>query len=437
MPRWRIYLVSQITIGLLFAILTLISYATLGLLFFRLRFVNIANLRATPRPVIIAPNHKTFVDHFFILPAVIFANIKLLPVRTLAADWLFKKPALGWVLKNLLGAYPAQNGKGLRVSLREVLRILSKGYAVGIYPEGRISVRPGVRNRIRTGAAVLAKKTGSPILPVAIRGHEYLTLKDFFFGRRMITVLFGAPFTIAKQTDTAEAVRDIRSRLTHLYVYHSLKREWMRLFRNIGARGDARKIFMNMYARYSEPHRKYHTAEHILFCLDTFKRVRHLAKNPDAVEAALLFHDFEYSTLPDARNEKKSAVLFKQFADEMMLSDEFIWLVCAYILASMRHESANNDTRLFIDCDLAILGTDPEEFDEYERKIREEFSHVPEKIFCLKRREILERFLDQTGRPHIFLTEAFRNKYEERARSNLARSIAALKKSPSINDGKI
>ena len=81
------------------------------------------------------------------------------------------------------------------------------------------------------------------------------------------------------------------------------------------------------------------------------------------------------------------------------------------------------DEQILVDMDLAILGRPEPEFDEYERQIRSEYAWVPDELFAKGRTSILKSFL---ARPCIYTTDAFRTKYENSARENLARSIAAL-----------
>ena len=73
--------------------------------------------------------------------------------------------------------------------------------------------------------------------------------------------------------------------------------------------------------------------------------------------------------------------------------------------------------------DLAILGSAPARFDEYERQIRQEYSWVDEAVFRSVRGKILQEFL---ARPSIYSTMGFRDRLENSARENLNRSIAAL-----------
>ena len=69
------------------------------------------------------------------------------------------------------------------------------------------------------------------------------------------------------------------------------------------------------------------------------------------------------------------------------------------------------------------VGAAPQRFDEYEMQVRQEYAWVPEETFRRRRAEILGQFL---ARRHIYSTEAFRERYEPRARANLARSLSTL-----------
>jgi predicted metal-dependent HD superfamily phosphohydrolase len=82
-----------------------------------------------------------------------------------------------------------------------------------------------------------------------------------------------------------------------------------------------------------------------------------------------------------------------------------------------------SDAQVLVDIDLSILGASPERFDEYERQVREEYAWVPDDVFRHVRKGILEEFLT---RPSIFNTRFFRDRLEQQARTNLARSIRAL-----------
>ena len=65
-------------------------------------------------------------------------------------------------------------------------------------------------------------------------------------------------------------------------------------------------LFKKLFCAYTEPHRYYHTLQHIAECLVRFHTIRHLATNPSEIEVALWFHDAIYDTRRDD-NEVRSA----------------------------------------------------------------------------------------------------------------------------------
>lgn len=173
-------------------------------------------------------------------------------------------------------------------------------------------------------------------------------------------------------------------------------------------------------ARYDEPHRHYHTRQHLEECRERLAPVLGDAERADEVELALLYHDAVY----DARasdNEARSADLAAAAMAAQGATPAAISRVRALILATRHAEPpATRDERLLVDVDLGILAADAARFDEYERQVREEYSWVPGPLFRTKRRAVLESFL---ARPRIYTSGAF-GVDEAPARANLARSIA-------------
>ena len=202
------------------------------------------------------------------------------------------------------------------------------------------------------------------------------------------------------------------------------RERWLTLWQAVSGRGDGGKWFDTLAARYSEPHRFYHTVRHIGECLQSFDSTRHLAVQPVAVELALWFHDAIYDThAPD--NEEQSAQLAVQCLGEAGAGRDLQNAVSDLVLVTKTHEgSTHPDASLLVDIDLSILGASEARFLEYEDQIRSEYAWVPEEIFRSKRAEILERFL---ARSVIFHTPWFNEKHEEQARSNLKASLDRLR----------
>lgn len=184
-----------------------------------------------------------------------------------------------------------------------------------------------------------------------------------------------------------------------------------------------RSAYDDLIARYSEPHRKYHTVRHLDECFAKLEAIRAVADRPAEVEVALWFHDAIYE-IRSSENEAKSADLAAEVVRNAGKPTDSVERISDLIMAT-RHAAApdGTDARVLVDVDLSILGERPERFDEYERQVREEYSWVPEALFKRERKKILEEFL---ARPAIFNTEHFRDCYEGQARANLKRSLHRL-----------
>jgi predicted metal-dependent HD superfamily phosphohydrolase len=191
-----------------------------------------------------------------------------------------------------------------------------------------------------------------------------------------------------------------------------------------------RNGYEEVVAHYSEPHRRYHTVRHLAECFAQWSDLRPWAERPGEVELALWFHDAVYDVSRDD-NEARSANWAHSCALAAGVGREVADRVRTLVMFT-RHaaEPVGIDAQVLVDTDLSILGAAPERFDEYERQVREEYEWVPEFVFRRKRQAILEEML---ARPRIFSTALFFRRYEDAARSNLARSItrlAAVKRLP-------
>lgn len=202
---------------------------------------------------------------------------------------------------------------------------------------------------------------------------------------------------------------------------------WSALWHKLNLLTPASQVFRDLCDRYSEPHRAYHTLQHLGECLAWVDRAAGLAENPAAVELALWFHDAVYDTRR-ADNEARSADLAVQTIEGVGGVNSLQQSVRAMILAT-QHAAAPNtlDMRLVIDIDLAILGADEDRFAQYEAQIRQEYFWVPGPVFCQRRAEMLQGWLN---RPTIFTVDCFRERLEHQAQQNLRRSLTLLKQGP-------
>lgn len=195
-------------------------------------------------------------------------------------------------------------------------------------------------------------------------------------------------------------------------------------------------LLRQLETRYGEPHRAYHTLEHVRACLAHFDAVRALLRQPARVELAIWFHDAIYDPRA-ADNEERSAQWAYEALRAAGAGEEAAQQVAALIRLTQHGAEPGdgrpdgNDASLLLDIDLAILGADPAAFDAYEAQIRREYSWVPWPEFCRKRAAVLRTF---TQRPAIYRTDYFRRRFEESARQNLRRSLEKLKSQIAATD---
>ena len=188
-----------------------------------------------------------------------------------------------------------------------------------------------------------------------------------------------------------------------------------------------RDLFDEIIRRYQEPHRAYHTLQHIAEAFDALGACRDQVQRWPEVELALWFHDAIYDTRRHD-NEERSADWAR---DELLAAgaaEDVAARVHALVLATKHREvPEDNDARYLVDADLSILAAPPERFAAYERQIRKEYGWVAEPQF----REAREKFLrGMLARPSIFSTAEMRDRHEAHARRNIEKALRSLGDAP-------
>jgi 1-acyl-sn-glycerol-3-phosphate acyltransferase len=165
-------------------------------LFFRVRVEGRENLEGLKPPCLLASNHRTYLDHFFILSALPWRS-PLMPVHMMALDVLYRHGIIKFFL-NLFGAFPSCKGKGIDASLAIPATLLKEGKTVGLYPEGH-RAHDMLFGEPRRGAALLALRMGVPIVPIALVGFEGGMKARDWFTRAWVTIRFGEPFLLTEK----------------------------------------------------------------------------------------------------------------------------------------------------------------------------------------------------------------------------------------------
>ncbi|HEX5611913.1 MAG TPA: N-methyl-D-aspartate receptor NMDAR2C subunit [Burkholderiales bacterium] len=192
----------------------------------------------------------------------------------------------------------------------------------------------------------------------------------------------------------------------------------------MGAPAPGILLYEQLIACYSEPHRAYHTLQHLEECFEKLKEIEDHAQHLGEVELALWFHDAVYDTRA-SDNEARSAQWAAEFLALHGTPEEEARDVDRAILATRHGEPpSTSDEALVVDLDLCILGSDDATYAAFEDAIRAEYLWVPLSIFRAKRAEILEGFVTRSA---IYHHPGIRAQRESRARENVTTTIARLR----------
>jgi len=169
-------------------------------------------------PVILAANHASNLD------AVVLGSW-LMPRLGRRIHWLGKKelfdwPLVGWAAANG-GVHPVDRGAADVEAFRLAKRILDEGHVLFVFPEGTRSPDGGLQHA-QDGVAVLAIRTGAPIVPLAIAGSNRVWPK----GQTLphpgghVTVRVGQPFRPADELPPDTDRRTAKPLVTRMIMDH-------------------------------------------------------------------------------------------------------------------------------------------------------------------------------------------------------------------------
>ncbi len=141
-------------------------------------------------PVILASNHVNMLD------ALLIAVLVPRRIIFMGKIELWSTPIIG-PLYGLAGFIPVRRFKADLGSLRKSERALRDGHVLGMFPEGTRSRKPGL-GRGRPGTAIIALRSGAPIVPVGVSGTEVVRLPHSFLRRTSVRVVFGRPLELPR-----------------------------------------------------------------------------------------------------------------------------------------------------------------------------------------------------------------------------------------------
>lgn len=187
----------------------------------------------------------------------------------------------------------------------------------------------------------------------------------------------------------------------------------------------ANDLWLEIFTKYADPKRHYHTISHLENILADLTPVQPLIADWETTLFAVYYHDLIYKATSNT-NEEDSAKIAQLRLTEIGYPEEKIKKCVALILATKRHEKhEDTDTNFFTDADLSILGKKQDEYQLYAEGVRKEFSIYPDFLYNPGRKKALQHFLTMET---LYKTDYFIKKYEAQARINIANELDDLQK---------
>lgn len=159
------------------------------------------------KPVMVVANHASYLDGL-LLTAALGPDVSYV-VKDDVSNW----PLVGRVLRRLGVVFIARDEVQMSArQTRALLKRLRAGNSLGIFPEGTFRAEPGLLP-FKLGAFMLAARTGTPVVPVAIRGSRQFYGHDARMPTRSpVCVAILAPESVEEVSAEALAAR-VRRRM--------------------------------------------------------------------------------------------------------------------------------------------------------------------------------------------------------------------------------
>jgi predicted metal-dependent HD superfamily phosphohydrolase len=202
--------------------------------------------------------------------------------------------------------------------------------------------------------------------------------------------------------------------------------EWERLIRRHTGASDAGDTGRAVIESWAQPHRRYHTLDHLRDVLARVDELASHASDPDAVRLAAWYHDVVYDGSSD--DEERSAQRAERDLAALGVDAALVAEVGRLVRLTVTHRPAADDRNgeALCDADLGVLGIDPHRYRENSAAVRAEYAHVPDSEFRSGRARVITELLAGP----LFHTPLARSRWEPQARSNLIDELAALQPDP-------
>lgn len=194
-----------------------------------------------------------------------------------------------------------------------------------------------------------------------------------------------------------------------------------------------RSVAADLSRSHAEPHRRYHTAEHVSEVLAEIDRLAGSLDETEraTVELAALFHDAVYDVAADhGASEAASAELAVATLVELGVdpTGPTVAEVDRLIRLTVDHHVESDDRlgAVLVNADLWILSSPPERYRRYAADARAEYAHVPDQLWIVGRGAVLDRFAGELDQLYAAGPAPARAARRSPAAVNLAAERASL-----------
>src|SRR3954452_24528125 len=168
-------------------------------IWFRLSKTGREHFRGIKGGLIVASNHRSFLDPFVIGATLPWRR----PMQYVAKVELFERPWQGWILSRL-GAFPIRRGQSDDAAMHTARMVLERGGTVCIFPEGT-RIRSGSLATPKRGVGRLALQNGAAVLPVVVHGTERVR-RGWRIRPRKVRLRMGPTMTFPRSENPSPAL---------------------------------------------------------------------------------------------------------------------------------------------------------------------------------------------------------------------------------------
>lgn len=188
-------------------------------IFVKVRIEGLENLQDLEMPIVLMPNHISYLDSFVLiraLPARIRRKLAFAAANDVLYDYFWYLAALGELFFNAF-PFPRKENENIKMGLDYMGHLLDKGWSIAVYPEGRISEDAKLQP-LKQGAGLIAVEMGVAVIPIIVEGSEKILPYNKVMPRRRGTVriIFGKPMRFSGVDSYTSATESIEKSMRDL-----------------------------------------------------------------------------------------------------------------------------------------------------------------------------------------------------------------------------